>query len=90
MKSFKIRENQVELDGILYGQSPTELKIKGKAGNIQSIMITNRGQFFPISGEFNDGSIQITQDSTGIVEDTKPIKVKKGSKKGVFTLNENR
>ena len=30
MKSFKIRENQVELDGILYGQSPTELKVRGE------------------------------------------------------------
>jgi len=28
MKSFKIRENQVELDGVLYGQSPTELKVR--------------------------------------------------------------
>jgi len=81
MKSFKIRENQVELDGILYGQSPTELKIKGKAGNIQSIMIANRGQFFPISGEFNDGTIQITEDSTGIVEEVTPIKIKKSKSK---------
>ena len=81
MKSFKIRENKVELDGILYGQSPTELKIKGKAGNIQSIMIANRGQFFPISGEFNDGTIQITEDSTGIVEEVTPIKIKKSKSK---------
>ena len=81
MKSFKIRENKVELDGILYGQSPTELKIKGKAGNIQSIMIANRGQFFPISGEFKDGTIQITEDSTGIVEEVTPIKIKKSKSK---------
>ena len=81
MKSFKIRENKVELDGILYGQSPTELKIKGKAGNIQSIMIANRGQFCPISGEFNDGTIQITEDSTGIVEEVTPIKIKKSKSK---------
>jgi hypothetical protein len=80
MKSFKIRENLVELDGILYGQTPTELKIKGKAGTIQSIMIGNRGQFFPISGEFNDSGIQLTEDSTGIVEDTKPVKKSRKTK----------
>lgn len=90
MKSFKIRENQVELDGILYGQSPTELKVKGKVGNIQSIMVGGKGQFFPISGTFIDSTIKVTDDSTGIVEDIKPIKAKKVSKKGVFTLNENR
>lgn len=81
MKSFKIREGNVVIDGILYGQTPTELKIKGKAGSIQSIMIGNRGQFFPISGEFNDGSIQITEDSTGIVEEVTPIKIKKSKSK---------
>ena len=80
MKSFKIRENQVELDGILYGQSPTELKIKGKAGNIQSIMIANRGQFFPISGEFIDSTIKVTDDSTGIVEKNAIVKSKRKPK----------
>jgi hypothetical protein len=74
MKSFKIRENQVELDGILYGQSPTELKIKGKVGMIQSIMVGGKGQFFPISGTYIDSTIVVTDDSTGIVEDTKPVK----------------
>ena len=81
MKSFKIRENQVELDGILYGQSPTELKVRGKAGMIHSIMVSGKGQFFPISGEFNDGTIQITEDSTGIVEEVTPIKIKKSKSK---------
>ena len=74
MKSFKIRENQVELDGILYGQSPTELKVKGKVGMIQSIMVGGKGQFFPISGTYIDSSLPIVDDSTGIVEETKPIK----------------
>ena len=80
MKSFKIRENQVELDGILYGQTPNELKIKGKAGTIQSIMIGNRGQFFPIGGQFDDGTIPVTEDSTGIMEDVKPVKKSRKSK----------
>jgi hypothetical protein len=80
MKSFKIRENQVELDGVLYGQSPTELKIKGKMGMIQSIMVGGKGQFFPISGEYIDSTIVVTDDSTGIVEDTKPVKKSRKSK----------
>jgi hypothetical protein len=79
MKSFKIREGIVHIDGVLYGQTPNELKVKGKVGTIQSIMIGNRGQFFPISGEFIDSTLKVTDDSTGIVEETKPLK--KGRKK---------
>lgn len=71
MKSFKIREGIVHIDGVLYGQTPNELKVRGKAGNIQSIGIPNRGQFFPIGGTFIDSTIPVTDDSTGIVEDTK-------------------
>jgi len=74
MKSFKIREGIVHIDGVLYGQTPTELKVKGKAGNIQSISIPNKGQFFPIGGEFIDSTLKVTDDSTGIMEDTKPLK----------------
>ena len=74
MKSFKIRENQILIDGVLYGPTPSEVKIKGKAGTIQSIGIQNRGQYFPISGEYIDDTIVVTDDSTGIVEETKPIK----------------
>ena len=81
MKSFKIREGNVVIDGILYGTTPTELKFKGKYGTIQSIMIGNRGQYFPIGGEFNDGTIPLTEDSTGILEDIAPIKVKKTKSK---------
>ena len=79
MKSFKIRENLIEIDGVLYGPTPTEVKIKGKAGMIQSIGVPNKGQFFPYSGTFIDDTISVTDDSTGIVEDTKPLK--KGRKK---------
>ena len=74
MKSFKIRENHIIIDGVLYGPTPSEVKIKGKAGTIQSIGIQNRGQFFPISGQFDDGTIPVTEDSAGIMEDVKPIK----------------
>ena len=79
MKSFKIREGIVHIDGVLYGPTPTELKVKGKAGNIQSISIPSRGQFFPIGGEFIDSTLKVTDDSIGIVEDVKPLK--KGRKK---------
>jgi hypothetical protein len=80
MKSFKVREGLVEIDGILYGQTPTELKIKGKVGTIQSIGVPNKGQFFPYSGTFIDDTIVVTEDSTGIVEDTKPTKKPRKSK----------
>jgi hypothetical protein len=74
MKSFKIREGLVQIDGILYGPTPSEVKIKGKVGTIQSISIENRGQFFPYSGTFIDSTLTVTEDSTGIMEETQPIK----------------
>jgi len=79
MKSFKIRENLILIDGVLYGPTPTDVKIKGKVGMIQSIGIGNRGQYFPYSGTFIDDTIVVTDDSTGIVEETQPLK--KGRKK---------
>lgn len=63
MKSFKIRENVVIIDGVHYGPTPSEYKVQGKSGRIQSISIPNRGQFFPISGEFNDGSAPIVDET---------------------------
>lgn len=74
MKSFKIRENVVIIDGVHYGPTPSEYKVQGKSGRIQSISIPNRGQYFPISGEFNDGSAP-----SPIVEET-PVKKAKLSK----------
>ncbi len=74
MKSFKIRENLILIDGVLYGPTPTDVKIKGKSGMIQSISVPNRGQYFPYSGTFIDSTLPVTDDSTGIVEDTQPIK----------------
>ena len=74
MKSFKIREGLILIDGILYGPTPTDVKIKGKVGTIQSISVPNKGQFFPYSGTFIDSTLVVTDDSTGIVEETKPIK----------------
>ncbi len=74
MKSFKIRENLIHIDGVLYGPTPTDVKIKGKTGTIHSISVPNRGQYFPYSGTFIDSTLAVTEDSTGIMEDVKPLK----------------
>lgn len=76
MKSFKIREGSVVIDGIHYQSTPCETVVRGKFGRIQSINIGNRGQFFPVFGEFNDGTIPVTEDSTGIMEEVKVRKTK--------------
>ena len=85
MKSFKIRENQVLIDGILYSDSEQSIPIMGKWGKIISVNVGGR-QFFPQSGTFIDSTLVVTDDSTEGVEETKPTKKKKGG----FTLNENR
>jgi len=54
MKSFKIREGSVVIDGITYQSTPLESDVKGKIGKIQSIGIGNRGQYFPVYGVFDD------------------------------------
>jgi hypothetical protein len=73
MKSFKIRENQVLIDGILYSDSEQSNPIMGKWGKIISINIGGK-QFFPQTGTFIDSTLKVTDDSTGIVEETKPVK----------------
>jgi len=73
MKSFKIRENQVLIDGILYSDSEQSNPIMGKWGKIISLNIGGK-QFFPQSGTFIDSTLKVTDDSTGIVEETKPVK----------------
>jgi len=62
MKSFKIREGSVIVDGIHYQSVPCDTVVKGKYGRIQSINIGNRGQFFPVFGEFNDGTTPSVSD----------------------------
>ena len=73
MKSFKIRENQVLIDGILYSDSEQSNPIMGKWGKIISLNIGGK-QFFPQSGTFIDSTLVVTDDSTEGVEETKPIK----------------
>lgn len=76
MKSYKVREGRVLVDGIVYGQTPTEINIPGRVGRIHSINI-GTSKYFPQSGTFNDGSIPVVTDNTGIVEETKVRKPKK-------------
>ena len=73
MKSFKIREDKVLIDGILYSDSEQSIPIMGKWGKIISLNIGGK-QFFPQSGTFIDSTLRVTDDSTGIVEETKPTK----------------
>ena len=63
MKSFKVREGSVVIDGIHYQSTPCDTVVKGKYGRIQSINIGNRGQFFPVYGEFNDGTTPLSSPS---------------------------
>ena len=68
MKSFKVRDGKMLVDGVYYSEKPSENVIKGKAGRIHSINVGGK-QFFPYGGTFDDGTIPVT-DNTGIVEPT--------------------
>lgn len=59
MKTFKVIDGKVKVDGVLYGLTPNENVVRGKVGRIHSINIPSKGQFFPLSGEFNDGTTPI-------------------------------
>lgn len=76
MKSFKVREGSVVIDGIHYQSTPCDTVVRGKFGRIQSINIGNRGQFFPVFGEFNDGTAP-TVESPIPNEPTTKVKSKK-------------
>lgn len=72
MKSFKVLDGKVIIDGVTYSPTPTESNIIGKSGGrIHSINIPAKGQFFPISGIFNDGTTPIVDE---VLE---PVKKKK-------------
>ena len=72
MKSFKVRDGKVVVDGVVYGPTPTDSDVKGKSGRILSINIPGKGQYFPYHGTFNDGS-------PSVVDET-PIKKGKAAK----------
>ena len=73
MKSYKVRDGRLVVDGVIYGQTPTEVNIPGMVGRIHSINI-GTSKYFPISGLFNDGSIPMVTDNTGLVDKTPKVK----------------
>jgi hypothetical protein len=61
MKSFKVRDGKVIVDGVIYSESPSSAIVMGKSGKIHSIRIDNRGQYFPIGGSFIDDSLKVDE-----------------------------
>ena len=53
MKTFKLKNNKVTIDGVTYCSTPAEtpVKIKGTSGQIHSISIAGK-VMYPISGIF--------------------------------------
>jgi hypothetical protein len=84
MKSFKVRDGKMLVDGVYYSDKPSENVIKGKMGRISHISIEGR-QFFPYGGQFDDGTIKTVDSTTEVLEPTdSEVKVekKKRAKKG--------
>jgi len=82
MKSFKVIDGKVKVDGVLYGPSPSnDVSVRGKMGRIHSIMIEGKGQFFPLSGEFNDGSIKVVDSTPDVLDVDVKVEKKKRAKK---------
>ena len=62
MKSFRVSNGMVKIDGVTYSTFPKEdVRIMGKSGRIHSIVIEGKGQFFPIAGEFNENIARTTK-----------------------------
>lgn len=81
MKSFQVREGKVMVDGVIYGSTPiTDVNVMGKMGKIHSINIPGRGQFFPITGQFDDGTIKNVDSTTEVLDETTPTKRTKATK----------
>ena len=73
MKSFKVRDGKMLVDGVYYSESPSENVVMGKAGRIHSINVMGK-QMFPYGGTFNDGTTPIVDSQT----DSEPTPKKKG------------
>lgn len=61
MKSFKIREGKMLVDGVFYSDKPSENVIMGKWGRIHSINVMGK-QMFPYGGVFDDGTTPIPSE----------------------------
>lgn len=81
MKSFKVIDSHVKVDGVIYRSNPSnDVNIKGKLGTIHSINIEGRGQFFPIDGIFDDGSVKVVDSTTDVLDETTTTKRTKATK----------
>ena len=84
MKTFKVSDGKVRIDGVLYGPSPvSDVNIMGKMGKIHSINVMGK-QMFPYGGTFNDGTIKVEVD-TPIVKVSKKSKTELKESNGVAT-----
>ena len=81
MKSFKVREGKMKVDGVYYSENPSENVIMGKMGKIHSISISGK-QFFPYAGQFNDGTIKTVDSTTEVMDTDTKVEKKKRAKKG--------
>ena len=73
MKSFKVRDGKMLVDGVYYSESPSDNVIMGKMGKIHSINISGK-QVFPYGGEFNDGTLKAEVGDAPIVKVSKKSK----------------
>lgn len=80
MKSFKVREGKMLVDGVYYSDKPSDSVIMGKMGKIHSISISGK-QFFPYGGQFDDGTIKTVDSTTEVLDEVK-VEKKKRAKKG--------
>lgn len=84
MKSFKVREGKMLVDGVYYSDKPNDNVIMGKMGRIHSINISGK-QFFPYGGEFNDGTPKAEVVDTPIVKVSKKSKTELKESNGIAT-----
>ena len=83
MKSFKVRDGKMLVDGVYYSESPSDNVIMGKMGKIHSINVMGK-QMFPYGGTFNDGTIKVEVD-TPIVKVSKKSKTELKESNGLAT-----
>ena len=83
MKSFKVREGKMLVDGVYYSDKPNDNVIMGKMGRIHSISISGK-QFFPYGGTFNDGTTKVEVDEP-VVKVSKKSKTELKESNGVAT-----
>lgn len=84
MKSFKVRDGKMLVDGVYYSESPSDNVIMGKMGKIHSINVMGK-QMFPYGGEFNDGTLKAEVVDAPIVKVSKKSKSELKESNGVAT-----